>query len=42
MAAIVHGIKGRVLRGTAASSHAAEMASRLDLLADLALEQTKA
>jgi aminoglycoside phosphotransferase (APT) family kinase protein len=36
LAGIVHGIKGRLIRGTAASAHAAEMAQRLEPLADLA------
>ena len=39
LAGIVHGIKGRVARGTAASAHAAEMAQRLEPLADLAWAQ---
>ena len=34
LAAIVHGIRGRVARGTAASSHAREMAKRVEPLAD--------
>ena len=38
-AAIVHGIKGRVVRGTAASSHAAQMAASLEGLAELAWMQ---
>lgn len=41
LAAIVHGIKGRVVRGTAASAHAAQMAASLDDLADLAWEQAR-
>jgi len=41
LAAIVHGIKGRVARGTAASAHAAAMASQFEPLADLAWEQAK-
>ena len=36
---ILHGIKGRVARGTASSAHAAAMAAQLDPLADLALAQ---
>ena len=36
LAGIVHGIKGRMVRGTAASAHAAEMAQRLEPLAELA------
>ena len=39
LAAIVHGIKGRVVRGTAASSHAAQMAASLEGLAELAWMQ---
>jgi aminoglycoside phosphotransferase (APT) family kinase protein len=41
LAAIVHGIRGRVVRGTAASAHAAEMAKRLGPLAALAWEQAE-
>ena len=36
LAGIVHGIKGRLARGTASSAHAAEMVERLEPLADLA------
>jgi aminoglycoside phosphotransferase (APT) family kinase protein len=39
LAAIVHGIKGRLARGTAASAHAAQMAASLEPLADLAWSQ---
>jgi len=39
LAAIVHGIKGRVARGTASSGHAAKMAASLEPLADLAWSQ---
>jgi aminoglycoside phosphotransferase (APT) family kinase protein len=39
LAGIVHGIKGRLSRGTAASAHAAEMAARLEPLAELAWAQ---
>jgi aminoglycoside phosphotransferase (APT) family kinase protein len=39
LAGIVHGIKGRLARGTAASAHAAEMAARLEPLAELAWAQ---
>jgi aminoglycoside phosphotransferase (APT) family kinase protein len=39
LAAIVHGIKGRLARGTAASAHADRMAAGLEPLADLAWEQ---
>jgi aminoglycoside phosphotransferase (APT) family kinase protein len=41
LAGIVHGIKGRLARGTAASAHAAEMAQRLEPLADLAWQQAQ-
>ncbi|HEX8655152.1 MAG TPA: phosphotransferase family protein [Allosphingosinicella sp.] len=41
LAGIVHGIKGRLVRGTAASAHAAEMAKRLEPLADLAWAQAQ-
>jgi aminoglycoside phosphotransferase (APT) family kinase protein len=41
LAAIVHGIKGRLARGTAASAHADKMAASLESLADLAWEQAK-
>jgi aminoglycoside phosphotransferase (APT) family kinase protein len=39
LAAIVHGIKGRLARGTAASAHADRMAASLEPLADLAWRQ---
>ncbi|MBV8687746.1 MAG: phosphotransferase [Alphaproteobacteria bacterium] len=39
LAAIVHGIKGRLVRGTAASAHADRMAASLEPLADLAWAQ---
>jgi aminoglycoside phosphotransferase (APT) family kinase protein len=39
LAAIVHGIKGRVARGTASSSHADRMAASLEPLAELAWSQ---
>ena len=39
LAGIVHGIKGRLVRGTASSAHAGEMVKRLEPLADLAWEQ---
>ena len=42
LAAILHGIKGRVVRGTASSGHAAAMVERLEPLADLALAQAHA
>ena len=38
-AAIIHGIKGRLARGTAASPHAMEMVAALPLLAQRAWEQ---
>ena len=41
LAGILHGIKGRVARGTATSAHAAAMASQLEPLADLALAQAR-
>ncbi|MCA3254203.1 MAG: phosphotransferase family protein, partial [Alphaproteobacteria bacterium] len=41
LAAIIHGIKGRVVRGTAASAHAKEMATRVEPLADLAWVQAR-
>ena len=39
LAAIVHGIKGRLARGTASSAHAGQMAASLEPLADRAWEQ---
>ena len=39
LAAIVHGIKGRLARGTASSAHADRMAASLEPLADLAWGQ---
>jgi aminoglycoside phosphotransferase (APT) family kinase protein len=41
LAAIIHGIKGRIARGTAASGHAESMAARLEPLADLAWAQAQ-
>jgi aminoglycoside phosphotransferase (APT) family kinase protein len=41
LAGIVHGIKGRLARGTAASAHAAQMAERLEPLAELAWQQAQ-
>ena len=41
LAAILHGIRGRVARGTASSAHADKMAAGLERLADLAWEQAK-
>ena len=42
LAAIFHGIKGRVLRGTAASTQAAERAKAFPLLAQMAFESMEA
>ena len=39
LAAIIHGIKGRLARGNASSAHAAQMVERLEPLAELALAQ---
>ncbi|WP_408640641.1 phosphotransferase [Allosphingosinicella deserti] len=39
LSAIVHGIKGRIVRGTAASAHADKMAAGLEPLAELAWAQ---
>jgi aminoglycoside phosphotransferase (APT) family kinase protein len=39
LAGIVHGIKGRVVRGTATSAHASTMAASLETLANLGWEQ---
>ena len=36
LAAIIHGIKGRLARGSASSAHAAQMVSKLEPLAELA------
>jgi aminoglycoside phosphotransferase (APT) family kinase protein len=41
LAAIIHGIKGRIARGTAASGHADKMAASLEPLADLAWDQAR-
>ncbi|EMD82355.1 phosphotransferase [Pacificimonas flava] len=41
LAAIIHGIKGRYIRGTASNKHAAAMAERFVPLAQLAWEQAK-
>ena len=41
LAGIVHGIKGRLVRGNASSAHAAEMVKRLVPLADLAWAQAQ-
>lgn len=40
LAAIIHGIKGRLIRGTASSPQAAEAAAQLEDIAALALAQT--
>ena len=42
LAAILHGIKGRLARGNASSAHAAQMVGQLEPLADLALTQAHA
>jgi aminoglycoside phosphotransferase (APT) family kinase protein len=42
LAAIIHGIRGRVARGTAASAHARQMASFVEPLAELAWKQAAA
>ena len=41
LAAILHGIKGRLARGSASSAHAAQMVGQLEPLADLALAQAR-
>jgi len=41
LAAIIHGIKGRLARGTATSAHAAHMVGRLESLADLAWREAE-
>jgi aminoglycoside phosphotransferase (APT) family kinase protein len=41
LAAIIHGIKGRIARGTASSAHAAQMVARLEPLADLAWAEAR-
>jgi aminoglycoside phosphotransferase (APT) family kinase protein len=41
LAAIIHGIRGRIARGTASSAHAVETASKLEALADLAWTQAE-
>ncbi len=41
LAAILHGIKGRLARGTASSAHAAQMVGQLEPLAELALGQAR-
>ena len=42
LAAIVHGIRGRVVRGSASSAHAADMATQVEPLAELALAEAHA
>lgn len=42
LAAIIHGIKARAVRGTASSAHATEMVKSLEPLARLAWQQTEA
>jgi aminoglycoside phosphotransferase (APT) family kinase protein len=42
LAAIIHGVKGRMLRGSASSTHARETAELLEPLAQLAWRQIKA
>jgi aminoglycoside phosphotransferase (APT) family kinase protein len=42
LAAIFHGIKGRVVRGTAASAHARERVKNFPLLAQIAWERAQA
>ncbi len=41
LAAIIHGIKGRIARGTASSAHAAQMVEKLEPLANLAWTQAE-
>ena len=41
LAAILHGIKGRLARGNASSAHAAQMVERLESLADLAWNEVQ-
>lgn len=41
LAAIIHGIKGRMIRGTASSPQAAEAVEQLERIAELALAQTR-
>ena len=41
LAAVLHGIRGRVLRGTAASAQARDYAAKVDLVAGLAWEQAE-
>ena len=41
LAAILHGIRGRIVRGTASSAHAAQMAEKLEPLAELAWNEAQ-
>lgn len=41
LAAILHGIRGRIARGTASSTHAVETAAKVEPLADLAWEEAQ-
>jgi aminoglycoside phosphotransferase (APT) family kinase protein len=41
LAAIIHGIKGRLVRGSASSAHAADSVKALEPLADLAWQQAQ-
>jgi aminoglycoside phosphotransferase (APT) family kinase protein len=41
LAAILHGIKGRIVRGTASSAHAAQMVEKLEPLAELACAEAE-
>ena len=41
LAAILHGIRGRIARGTASSTHAVETAAKLEPLADLAWTEAR-
>jgi aminoglycoside phosphotransferase (APT) family kinase protein len=41
LAAIIHGIKGRIARGTASSAHALQMVQKLEPLAELAWAQAQ-
>ena len=41
LAAIVHGIKGRLVRGNASSAHAADMVGKLEALAELGWSQAE-
>jgi aminoglycoside phosphotransferase (APT) family kinase protein len=41
LAAIVHGIRGRVIRGTASNAHAKAMSNTVEPLAKLAWEQAQ-